>query len=72
MYINLNHEEEQAVMVIAANMAENKGITHEQAIKDLLGMGLSSWREMQEMRSREAERKARNFNPFAAARGEYK
>ena len=48
MNINLTPDEEQAVRETAANMAATKGITQEQAIKDLLGMGLSSWWEMQQ------------------------
>jgi hypothetical protein len=68
--IKLSAQEEQAVRETAASMAEVKGISVEQAVKDLLGMGLSSWWQMEQMRQRMEASKARNFNPFAAARGE--
>jgi len=49
MEIKLTPEEEQAVRETAANMAATKCISEEQAIKDLLGMGLNAWWGMQEV-----------------------
>lgn len=70
--INLTPEEQTFAEEVIASMAEAKGISAEQAAKDLFGMGLSSWRVMEERRRQQEVREAENFNPFAAARGEYK
>lgn len=49
MEIKLTPTEEALVQQIATEMAQAKEITPEQALKDLLGIGIASWREMQLM-----------------------
>ena len=59
MEIKLDAKKEKAVRETAADMARVKGISEEQAIRELLGMGLTSWWEMQEQRRQSEERQAR-------------
>lgn len=66
--IILSAEDEQAVRQVAALKAETDGISEEQALKDLLGIGLNSYMEMRHWQEIQARRKP--FNPFAAVRGE--
>ena len=72
MEIKLTPEDLAIAQEAIKSRAEVKGISQEQAAKDLLAMGINSWWEMESMRKREEARQAQNFNPFAAARGEYK
>ena len=46
MYIELTEEERNIVLQIAQEKATTEGITLESALKDLLGIGLSHYREM--------------------------
>jgi hypothetical protein len=72
MEIKLTPEELAIAQEAIKSRAEAKGISQEQAAKDLLAMGINSWWEMESMRKREETWREKNFNPFAAARGEYK
>lgn len=72
MEIKLTPEELAIAQEAIRSRAEAKGISQEQAAKDLLAMGINSWLEMESMRKREEAWREKNFNPFAAARGEYK
>lgn len=72
MEITLSPEEQAIAQKAIESRAEVKGISQEQAAKDLLAMGINSWWVMEEHRKRREAREAQNFNPFAAARGEYK
>ncbi len=49
MDIKLTPEEKQIVLQVAQDMAKTKGVTEEQALKDLLAMGVNTWREMQHL-----------------------
>lgn len=71
MEIKLSPEELDIAREAVKNRAEVLGISLEQAAKDLLVLGINSWWEMENMRRREEARREENFNPFAAARGEY-
>jgi len=70
MEIKLTPEELAAVNEAAQDMATTKGISADQAVKDMLAMGMNNWYAMQDMARRQAKSKAENFNPFAVARGE--
>lgn len=72
MEIKLSAEELAVAQEAITNMAETKGISVEQAAKDLLAMGVNAWWQMESMRKQMEARSTRSFNPFAAARGEYK
>lgn len=72
MEIKLTPKELAIAQEAIKSRAEAKGISQEQAAKDLLAMGINSWWAMEYMRKREEARRAENFNPFAAARGECK
>ena len=66
--IKLSAKEEQTVREVAAMKAQAEGISAEQALKDLLGIGLNSY--MEQRRWQEFRAGQKPFNPFAAARGE--
>jgi len=72
MEINLTPEQRAIAQDAIENMAAVKGITQEQAATDLLATGINSWYAQEGQRKQREASKARNFNPFAAARGEYK
>lgn len=66
--IKLSAEEEKVVREVAAMKARAEGISEERALKDLLAIGINSYREMRHWQEMQTRRKP--FNPFAAARGE--
>ena len=45
--IKLTPEEEKMVLEVVRDKAKSEGISEEQALKDLLAIGVNSWREMQ-------------------------
>ncbi|MCK9327709.1 MAG: hypothetical protein M0P69_19600 [Bacteroidales bacterium] len=59
MEIKLDAKKEKAVRETAADMARVKGISEEQAIRELLGLGLTSWWEMQDRQRQAVERQTR-------------
>ena len=72
MEIKLTPEQLSIAQEAIADMAAVKGISQEQAAVDLLATGINAWWAMEGQRKQMEASKARNFNPFAAARGEYK
>lgn len=68
MEIILSAQDEQAVREVVAKKAKAEGISEEQALKDLLGIGLNSY--MEQRRWQEFRARQKPFNPFAAAKGE--
>ncbi|CFX15862.1 Uncharacterized [Syntrophomonas zehnderi OL-4] len=72
MEIKLNTEELEIAQEAIKSRAEVLGISPEQAAKDLLVIGINNWWAMEDMRRREEARRLEDFNPFAAARGEYR
>lgn len=46
MEIIFTQEEEDIILEVAAHIAATKGIDPEQALKELMYMGVNAWREM--------------------------